>query len=187
MISLLIVNGLVHPYISVSTHYPISFDLQSGQCLVVCGENGSGKSTLLRLLAGVYESDAITVHDQATISYVGPEYAVKPDVPVYIYHRLCAAFGLRNKLHTDTLEPRYVRTLSNGQRMFMRLNAALSQQRSVWIVDEPCRYLDATSALAIKDKIRNHCALGGAAIISAHLFDEWALLDRALVVRPLYL
>jgi ABC-type sugar transport system ATPase subunit len=35
-----------------------SFDVRSGEVLVVLGDNGAGKSTLIKLLSGLYDSDA---------------------------------------------------------------------------------------------------------------------------------
>lgn len=45
----------------------ISFQLQQGDFFGIVGRNGSGKSTLLKMLAGIYEPDAGTVHTKGRV------------------------------------------------------------------------------------------------------------------------
>ncbi len=55
----------------------VGLDLRSGERLGLVGENGVGKSTLLRLVAGLEEPDAGSVHRQGSLGYLGQE----PDLP----------------------------------------------------------------------------------------------------------
>src|SRR6185503_9783267 len=46
----------------------IDLDLRPGETLGIMGRNGSGKSTLLKILCGIYQPDAGTLHVRAPIT-----------------------------------------------------------------------------------------------------------------------
>ena len=46
----------------------VSFDVKQGEFFGIIGLNGSGKSTLLKILAGIYQADAGTVHVNGVLS-----------------------------------------------------------------------------------------------------------------------
>ena len=56
------VSGLVHPYISVSSLFPIDISAQHGDALAICGANGSGKTTFLKLLFNIFSFDVCSTY-----------------------------------------------------------------------------------------------------------------------------
>lgn len=47
----------------------VSFALDRGDAIGICGHNGAGKSTLLRLIAGVEQPSSGRIHRQGTVSW----------------------------------------------------------------------------------------------------------------------
>src|SRR5436190_538689 len=62
----------------IRKHFPgvqalddVSLGVQPGEVLAVVGENGAGKSTLMKILGGIYQSDAGTIHVQGQAVTIG--------------------------------------------------------------------------------------------------------------------
>lgn len=75
--SQLSVRSLAKAYAGRVVLNSVDLDVGAGERLGLVGENGVGKSTLLRLIAGVEEPDAGSVHRQGSLGYLGQE----PDLP----------------------------------------------------------------------------------------------------------
>jgi L-arabinose transport system ATP-binding protein len=80
---------------AISKHFPgvqalqdISFGVQAGSIHGLIGENGAGKSTLLKILSGVHQADAGTIHLQQTPrSFQSPVEAIQAGIAI-IYQEL---------------------------------------------------------------------------------------------------
>ncbi len=154
----------------------LSFSLEQGEFLVVCGKSGCGKSTLLRhfktamspygerkgqiLLEG-RELDTVSVREQgARIGYVlqSPDNQLVTDK---VWHEL--AFGLENLgYETGTIRLRVaemasffgiqtwfeknVDELSGGQKQLLNLAAVMAMQPDLLVLDEPTSQLDPLAA-----------------------------------------
>lgn len=154
----------------------LSFSLEQGEFLVVCGKSGCGKSTLLRhfktamspygerkgriLLEG-RELDTVSVREQgARIGYVlqSPDNQLVTDK---VWHEL--AFGLENLgYETGTIRLRVaemasffgiqtwfeknVEELSGGQKQLLNLAAVMAMQPDLLVLDEPTSQLDPLAA-----------------------------------------
>src|ERR687889_2654871 len=56
------VRGLSKSFKGVSVLEDVSFDVGEGEALVLLGASGSGKTTILRIIAGLEQPDAGSVH-----------------------------------------------------------------------------------------------------------------------------
>lgn len=120
----------------------VSAELPEGACIAIVGPNGAGKSTFLSLLAGELTPTSGTVDwigkkpgityfkqeqsDEGSVDWEQPEtsfYRSKWSVP----ERADYAFA------------------SGGERMKMRLSAALSAKSEIVLLDEPTNHLDGKS------------------------------------------
>lgn len=150
----------------------ISLDISKGELIVFVGPSGCGKSTLLRLLAGLEEVTAGTVHingedvthrqpKERNIAMVFQNYALYPHMTV----EENIAFSMKlsgvpkaerqkrvreaaDLLGLGELLARKPRELSGGQRQRVAMGRAIVRDPQVFLMDEPLSNLDA--------KLRNH-------------------------------
>ena len=156
--------------------HTISFDVENGEFIVLCGATGSGKSTLLRLLkrelAPMGEKtgelffdgkplDSLSAKDSASlIGYVmqQPEEQIATDK---VWHEL--AFGLENQnLPQGVIRRRVaemasyfgiedwflsdVSALSGGQKQLLNLASVMVMQPKLLLLDDPTAQLDPITA-----------------------------------------
>jgi heme exporter protein A len=175
----------------------LSFDIASGQALILRGANGSGKTSLLRILAGLTLPDAgrvvwnggklkalSSVWRNAAL-YLGHTNALKDD--------FTAEENLLDALSIDGIAPDpaaqlaalekvglrdrrevLARRLSQGQKRrvgLARLLLALSHQprKPLWLLDEPTNALDGSGVALFTGLMRDHLQRGGIACIATHL------------------
>lgn len=165
-----------YPTCTVPTLSSVSFTLEEGEMMALCGATGSGKSTLLRLLKqelaplgertgrilvqGQMQEALSPAASAYTIGYVmqRPEQQIVTDK---VWHEL--AFGLENMgLPQPVIARRIaemaayfgmedwfekpVATLSGGQKQLLNLAAVMVMQPKLLILDEPTAQLDPIAA-----------------------------------------
>ena len=169
----------------LSFHYPnrtdealrdVSFTVQQGEFVLVCGKSGCGKTTLLRLLKSSLSpfgelSGTILFNGKPLSEYGTKEQAAgigfvmqNPDNQIVtdkVWHEL--AFGLeslgykQNEIRTRVSEMasffgiqtwfyKNVTELSGGQKQLLNLASVMAMQPSVLILDEPTGQLDPIAA-----------------------------------------
>jgi len=142
----------------------VSFDVESGEFLVLVGPSGCGKSTLLNIIAGLEKADAGEVLiDGVPVTKPGPDRAlVFQDGALFpwLNVRKNVEFGLRQKglSRRDASERAlYVLdqvglarvaesdlyTLSGGMRQRVAIARVLALEPEVLLMDEPFSALDA--------------------------------------------
>ena len=154
----------------------ISFTVERGDFVTVCGATGSGKSTLMRMLkreitplgeisGKIYYKgkDICTLSEEETACSIGfvaqrPEEQIVTDK---VWHEL--AFGLENMgLSQDVIRRRVsemtcyfgiedwfekgVNELSGGQKQLLNLASVMVMQPDILILDEPTAQLDPIAA-----------------------------------------
>ena len=175
----------------------LSFDIRSGQVLILRGANGSGKTSLLRILAG------LTLPDAGTVAWDGEKLkalsAPWRNAALYLGHTnalkddFTAQENLLDALSVDgvsiapnaqlaaldkvgLLDRRQVlaRRLSQGQKRrvgLARLCLSLSNtpRKPLWLLDEPTNALDGQGVALFTGLISEHLNGGGIACIATHL------------------
>lgn len=175
----------------------LSFEIVSGQALILRGANGSGKTSLLRILAGLTLPDegavewdgerleALSSTWRRAALYLGHTNALKDDftaqenlVDALSIDGIAAAPAaqLAALERVGLLERRQVlaRRLSQGQKRrvgLARLTLALSHKprKPLWLLDEPTNALDGQGVSLFTGLIRDHLDGGGIACIATHL------------------
>jgi len=169
----------------------LSFSLAPGTCMQVTGPNGCGKTSLLRIICGLLAPEEGTVTWQgASIYSMGEEYAQRL---TYIGHRsgvkedltsvenLRVANGLAG-FELTTSDARQAlahfglsgredlpsRFLSEGQRRRSALARLLTNESSLWVLDEVLASLDTAAIKIIEGLIEGHLTKGGMAIVATH-------------------
>lgn len=168
----------------------VSFDLASGDALVLTGRNGSGKSTLLRVVAGLLAADAgrvwwtgmsETVRAGEACHYLGHRNAMKAELTVHenlVFWKsflgdLEGGVGLSVSEAADRVGLGGIAHLpfgylSAGQQRRMAFAKLLVAHRPVWILDEPTAALDARAEQTFTDLIRQHLSEGGMLLAATH-------------------
>ena len=171
----------------------LSFDLKTGEALVVTGPNGAGKSTLLRALAGlltpgsgsiVMTGDGVNADDPAAIHahYVGHSDAMKSALTARENLAFWgAALGARNVRQAVIAPDDVLRRvglpqvadlptgwLSAGQKRRVALGRLFMAPRPLWILDEPATALDRAAQDRLAEEMALHRKGGGLIVAATH-------------------
>jgi len=158
----------------------LSFELSSGEALVVTGPNGSGKSTMLRIICGLLalEEGTITLFDEGTAlpvraacHYLGHQNAMKPALFWQKFNGE-PRLGIDEALEAVDLpgvEHLPFGYLSTGQKRRVSIAKLLVSHRPLWIVDEPTAGLDKASEARFAGLMRGHMQDGGLVIAATHI------------------
>ncbi|MCG8407024.1 MAG: ABC transporter ATP-binding protein [Phycisphaerales bacterium] len=158
---------------------PLSLDMFAGQCWGIIGPNGAGKSTVLRLLAGLWTptSGQILLEDRPLGNIPWHQRAKRTAfLPQQLAHDLTTSAGdivlmgrhpyrrlglfdnaadrkiaaqAMKSTQTIAFSDRPLRTLSGGEAQRVHIAAALAQQPSTFLLDEPTASLDLHYQLSI--------------------------------------
>jgi multiple sugar transport system ATP-binding protein len=193
----------------VKVIHGISFEIKSGEFVVLVGPSGCGKSTLLRMLAGLEEISAgeIRIDEQVIndleskdrdIAMVFQSYALYPHMtvrenmgfslklrkesPATIAQRVDHAAHI---LNLDALLERYPRELSGGQRQRVAMGRAIVRDPKVFLFDEPLSNLDAKLRVAMRAEIKAlHQRLKTTTVYVTHdQIEAMTMADRIVVMH----
>lgn len=168
----------------------VSFNLASGQALIVTGENGSGKTSLLKILTGLSQPvdgnvlwDQTDIHQQITrfqrqLLYIGHQSAIKNELSVrenlqlalklwstqsaMSIVQLAEQVGLRKRLSVQCGR------LSAGQQRRVALARLFITQQKLWILDEPLTALDQEFRQTIELLLTKHLHNQGLLVLTTH-------------------
>lgn len=162
----------------------LSFQVDAGTVLVVRGPNGAGKTTLLRVLCGLtrLEQGEVLWNGQPAnsalrglIAYSGHHSALKSDLTVRqnleFYARLDPprnGFDAFSALDLNRYADLEVRHLSAGQKRRAGLARIFISAAPLWLLDEPFTNMDSDGRRLVEERIRQHVASGGIAVVAAH-------------------
>ena len=165
----------------------LSFELSSGEALVVTGPNGSGKSTMLRIICGLLAPEDGTVElfeegtslpVRASCHYLGHQNAMKPALSVRENLLFWQKFNGEPRLDIDEaleavdlpgVEHLPFGYLSTGQKRRVSIAKLLVSYRPLWVVDEPTAGLDKASEARFAELMRGHMQEGGMIVAATHI------------------
>ena len=154
----------------------VSFDLASGEALILKGPNGLGKTTLLRVITGLQPALSGKIIAQEDIFvYAAHADGVKPSLTVTenlqfwadIFDSKDVSSAL-SAFDLNELKSSFAGLLSAGQKRRVGLARMLISNRLVWVLDEPSVSLDSASILQLEAVIKKHLQNGGGALIVTH-------------------
>ncbi|MGH8114592.1 MAG: heme ABC exporter ATP-binding protein CcmA [Rhodanobacteraceae bacterium] len=167
---------------------PLDFTVARGETLLVEGDNGSGKTTLLRVLAGMLPPGVGEIRFDGVLA----SRDSRNGRVLLLGHRLGMNGSLSARENLDFLSGLYgtrdgataesvladvgiggwidepLRTLSAGQKKRVGLARLSLLPGDLWLLDEPYANLDRHGIELVNARIANHCARGGAALVTSH-------------------
>lgn len=160
----------------------LSFNLNSGELLLIQGVNGSGKSSLLKILAGLASCERGTIENKNGLAYVGHLAGLKRGLTVLenIAMQLTLVKNFQEEAEIDLVlknfglthvSDRLCQRLSMGQQRKVALAALVLKQKPVWILDEPFTALDKATIEILCDYMKSHLATGGIIIVASHAIE----------------
>jgi ABC-2 type transport system ATP-binding protein len=180
-----------------------------GELFGFLGPNGAGKTTTLRMIAGILEPTAGSVHIAGIDLAVDPLAAKSklgfvPDRP-FIYEKLTGAEFLRfvaglydqsgpaiERRMTELLalfdllewKDELVESYSHGMRQKLIISSAFLHRPEVIVVDEPMVGLDPKAAKVLKDLFREYTRRGHTIMMSTHTLEvAQAMCDRVAIIQ----
>ena len=199
-----------YPSLSSTTLKNISFHVNEGEFVAVCGATGSGKSTLLRMLKPqlsplgtlygsiTFRGKPVSEADVSDIGFVmqDPEHQAVTDK---VWHEL--AFGLENMGLPQPVMARRIAEmasyfgigdkfdrnideLSGGQKQLINLASVMVMEPELLILDEPTAQLDPITASELISTVKKlNRDLSLTVIIAEHrLEDVIPICDKLLVL-----
>lgn len=169
----------------------VSFTIEQGQTVFLCGVNGAGKTTLLRIIAGLLSADTGTVKLCEVCLKSDPEKAKQnlgvishksmlyPDLTVFENLSFFAdLYGVPDsktrigELLTEAKLLSYrhdrVTVLSRGLLQRLAIARALIHAPSILLADEPFTGLDADSCLHLRETLARFADGGGTVLMTTH-------------------
>lgn len=136
----------------------VSFTIEQGDRIALCGKNGSGKSSLIKLICGenIAYTGAFQKASQLKISYVSQETShLSGNLTVYareqgIDESLFKAI-LRKLDFSRVQFEKDMSAFSGGQKKKVLLAKSLCEKAHLYIWDEPLNFIDVISRLQIEE------------------------------------
>ena len=202
-------KGLTKKYGSFTAVDSIDLSVPDGQLFGFLGPNGAGKTTTLRMIAGILQPTAGSIHLAGIDLSVDPLAAKSklgfiPDRP-FIYEKLTGAEFLRfvaglygqdgEKVEhrgrelmalfdLDAWADELVESYSHGMRQKLIISSAFIHRPEVIVVDEPMVGLDPKAARILKDLFREYVRRGHTIMMSTHTLEvAEALCDRIAIIQ----
>jgi len=202
-------NGAIKRYGGVQVIHGIDLQIEDGEFCVFVGPSGCGKSTLLRMVAGLEETTAGSIHigardvtrldpSERGVAMVFQTYALYPHMTV----EENMGFGLKMTGHPkaevkakvgeasrilqlDDYLKRKPKALSGGQRQRVAIGRAIVRGPEVFLFDEPLSNLDAELRVEMRVEIaRLHNEIGATMIYVTHdQVEAMTLADKIVVLR----
>ncbi len=129
----------------------LEFALGNNHKIGIVGKNGCGKTTLLKLIVGIEELTAGNInYESERIGYLPQEFSF-PDQMVgeYLEGLLEESWEsykielLLNQLKFENYDPyQEIKTLSEGQKMKLKMIEILFEDPTILLIDEPTNHLD---------------------------------------------
>ena len=165
----------------------LSFEVASGEMLILRGPNGAGKTSLLRLIASLAPpaggslrleggEEGLSVGQQS--HYIAHQNASKPQLTVMENLRFWQRFhgGAEERvfaaveaMELGNLTGYQAGLLSAGQKRRLALARLVLVERPIWLLDEPTVGLDAASVGRLQRLMEAHLEAGGMIVATTHI------------------
>jgi len=175
----------------------LTFQMESGECLILLGGNGSGKTVLLNILAtlvlptsgsvSLAGIDAFTNLKQVRprIGYIPIGFEGYPEIFVVDYlNFFAAAYKLEKRERAAAIDAVVelmdiqhlchvkIGTLSIGERQRLLFAKTFLHEPLLWLLDEPLTPLDPSGQLEMVELLTELQAMGKIVVIATNRLDD---------------
>lgn len=158
----------------------VSFDINEGDCIMLCGANGSGKTTLMKDLAASSELICMIPTRIPKVKGFTTEEFIRLGCDGHDVTEAAEILGLCKLLNQD------ISTLSDGEFQKACISIALAKKASIILLDEPTAFLDAENRRAVLLCLRKLCNTESPApsvIFSTHdLHEAQAVCNKVIAL-----
>ena len=201
------VKGLVRRFGKFVAVNGIDFRIERGEVFGFLGPNGAGKTTTIKVLLGILEPTAGTVHvvglavprDMARvrrqIGYMSQRFSLYEELDACENLKFFGAiYGIGRRKLAETVHTglarfdltdvchRPARDLPSGARQRLALACALVHDPSVVVLDEPTSGMDPTSRRRFWGFIHQLAAAGRTILVTTHYLDEAEYCNRLCLI-----
>ncbi|MDQ0215523.1 ABC-2 type transport system ATP-binding protein [Oikeobacillus pervagus] len=170
----------------------LTFSVQPGECLALCGGNGAGKSTIIKMMTGIYtpSSGSISLNGfnvSKKENQYKKQFAYMPD-NIYFPPSLSGEEVLQyfadlqgaNRSEVDDLlrlvglyeeRKKKVKVYSKGMQQRIAFAQSLLSDSPIWILDEPTNGLDPYWVHRLKEIVLAKKAEGKTIVFSTHILS----------------
>ena len=175
--SLITANNVSYKINENKLFHNLSFIVNKGEALHICGENGSGKSTLIRIILGLTNQTKGEIINQSLnkICYLGHKNALKNYLTLEDNIALMELDTHKNLMqYVDILNlKKYlavtVSSLSFGQQKKLALLRVFLNQSELLVLDEPYVGLDNNTHLILTNFLKNELEINKSIIFTSHI------------------
>lgn len=158
--TLIVANYFQIEYDEKAIFDKISFEIKTGERVIIKGNNGAGKSSILKLILGepIKYNGEFRVANDLKISYVSQsteclkgtlrEIAKESQIDEGIFKAMLSKMGFSN------IEfEKQVTDLSEGQKKKVLIAKSITESADLYIWDEPLNYIDILTRVQIEEAI----------------------------------
>ncbi|MGN1433561.1 MAG: ribosomal protection-like ABC-F family protein [Ruminococcus sp.] len=139
----------------------VSFKIEKGDRIALCGKNGCGKSSIIKILCGkdIDYVGRVSVGSGLVISYVPQEtdglsgnlkdYAEMMNIDESLFKAILRKLDFQRSQFDKNIED-----FSGGQKKKVLIAASLCQKAHLYVWDEPLNYIDVISRIQIEKLIK---------------------------------
>lgn len=153
-------EGFTISYGKTDIFQPISFTVESGDCIVLKGDNGSGKTSIIKSILGesLNHKGKLEIVKGLIVSYVPQEFSdISGSINEFVYREdmdktkfltILRKLGFaRNQFELP------IDSFSMGQKKKIFLAKSICEKAHIFIWDEPLNYIDVISRVQIENMI----------------------------------
>ncbi len=174
------VSNLVHPFIYLSSVYPIDIFSEKNRIIAIIGNNGSGKTSFFKLLLKELQPKRGKVIVNGEISFLGTKNILKPQI---ILRKQLPYFSTTNTpLPWSQFLNMPYQELSAGQQRLVALWLILQSTKPIILLDEPFMHLDDNARSLACDWLNSAIALEKIIIFSHPNLNELSKINNLQIL-----
>ena len=143
----------------------VNFEIIKGQVTLLVAGNGVGKTQFMRELLKLDSAGIQTEIQKKEITHLPQVETLKLKIPFNL-GELCSQ---QTSYFDQELHERSWNVASGGEKKRALLARTLTQEKSLYILDEPLNHLDKKTQNAIRDEILKMCESGKTILMTGHI------------------